>query len=66
MEGHVQAIIMFFGLMNSPVMFQVMMNTILKNLINSGKVVVYMDNILIFTKTLEEYQNVVQQVLQQL
>ncbi len=43
-----------------------MMNTILKDLIDSGKVVVYMDDILIFTKTLEEHQDVVQQVLQRL
>ncbi len=39
------------------------MNTILKDLIDLGKVVVYMDDILIFIKTLKERRDVVQQVL---
>ncbi len=42
------------------------MNTILKNLIDLKKVVIYMDNILIFIKILKKHQNMVQQVLQQL
>ncbi len=53
--GLFKSIMMFFGFINSPVMFQAMMNTIFKNLIDLGKVVVYMNDILIFTKTLEEH-----------
>jgi len=41
-----------------------MMNDIFQNLIVEGIVVVYLDNILIFTKTKEEHEQVVQQVLQ--
>ncbi len=40
------------------------MNTLFKDLINSGKVVVYMNDILIFTKTLEEHRQLVHKVLQ--
>jgi hypothetical protein len=55
---------MFFGLTNSPATFQAMMNERFKDLIAEGVVVVYMDDILIFTKTLEEHHQVVQRVLQ--
>jgi len=41
-----------------------MMNDIFWNLIAEGIVVVYLDNILIFTKTKEEHEQAVQQVLQ--
>ena len=44
--------------------FQTMMNDIFWNLIAEGIVVVYLDDILIFTKTEEEHAQVVRQVLQ--
>lgn len=53
----------FFGLTNSPVTFQMMMDGIFNNLISEGVVVVYLDDILTFTKTLEEHQKVVCQVV---
>ena len=43
-----------------------MMNTILHNLIQGRKVIVYLDNILIFTKDLMEHQSIVWQVLEKL
>jgi len=55
---------MFFGMTNSPATFQTMMNDIFQNLIAEGIVVVYLDNILIFTKTEEEHTQAVQRVLQ--
>ena len=55
---------MFFGLTNSLVMFQTMMNSLLRDLINMGKVLVYMDDIIIFTNNLDEHQKLVCQVLQ--
>ena len=39
---------MFFRLCNSPATFQAMMNDILKDELNEGWVIVYMDDILIF------------------
>ncbi|SJL06752.1 related to TY3B TY3B protein [Armillaria ostoyae] len=47
--------VMFFGLTNLPATFQWMMNDIFKDLIATSKVTVYLDNILIFSKTLEEH-----------
>ena len=41
-----------------------MINDIFQNLIAEGIVVVYLDNILIFTKTKKEHAQAVQQVLQ--
>jgi len=55
---------MFFGMTNSLATFQTMMNDIFQNLIVEGIVVVYLDNILIFTKMEEEHVQVVRQVLQ--
>src|SRR5258708_38108180 len=54
---------MFFGLCNSPAMFQTMMNDILCEFINHGKVICYMDNILVYSPTLSKHQQIVHQVL---
>ena len=63
-RGLYEPLIMFFGLTNSPATFQTMMDRIFEDLISEGVVVVYLDNILIFTKTLEEHQKVVQKVME--
>jgi len=55
---------MFFGMTNSPATFQTMMNNIFRNLIAEDIVVVYLDDILIFTKTKEEHEQAVRRVLQ--
>jgi hypothetical protein len=55
--------VMFFGLTNSPATFQTMMHGIFEELIMEGVVVVYLDDILIFTKTLEEHREVVRKVV---
>lgn len=58
--------VMFFGLMNAPATFQALMNTIFANLVAKGKVAVYLDDILVFTETLEEHREIVQEVLSRL
>ena len=63
-RGSFEPLVMFFGLCNSPATFQMMMNDIFRALVEEGVVAVYMDDILIFTKTLEEHRRVVKQVLQ--
>ena len=45
-------------------MFQTMMNSLFKKLIDRGVVVIYIDDIMISTKTLEEHWRVVKEVLQ--
>ena len=55
---------MFFGLTNSPATFQGFMNHILKELIDEGHVVVYLDDILIFTSEVETHRYLVRRVLE--
>jgi len=55
-----------FGLGNSLATFQTMMNAILRDLIDKGVVVVYIDDILIFTETKEGHNEIVEEVLKRL
>jgi hypothetical protein len=54
---------MFFGLTNSPTTFQNFMDHIFHNLIEAGVVTIYMDDILVHTRSLSEHTKVVRQVL---
>ena len=49
---------------NSPATFQTMMNDVFRTVIVKGIVIVYLDDILIFTKTEEEHEQAVQRVLE--
>jgi len=62
-RGLFELLVIYFGLCNSPVAFQLMMDTLFQDLISRGKVVIYMDNILIFSKTLQEHSDIVMDVL---
>jgi hypothetical protein len=44
---------MFFGICNSPVTFQAMMDKIFKKKIEEDLIIVHMDDILAFSKTLD-------------
>jgi len=57
---------MFFGMMNSPATFQAMMNEILRDIINEGKVVAFVDNVLIETEIEEGHDEIVEEVLKRL
>jgi len=57
---------MFFGMTNSPATFQGMMNEILKDMINKRKVAVFMDDVLVGTKTEEGHDEIVEEVLRRL
>jgi len=63
-SGLFELLVMFFGMTNSPATFQTMINNIFQNLIAEGIVVVYLDDILIFTKTEKEHMQEVRWVLQ--
>ena len=56
--------VMFFGLTNSPATFQTMMDEIFRVEINNGQVIVYIDDVLIFSKTLREHHAQVRRVMQ--
>jgi len=55
-RGLFKPLVMFFGLTNSPSTLQTMMNEIFQDLIMEGVVCVYLDDILIYTKTMEEHR----------
>jgi len=55
---------MFFGMTNSPTTFQTMMNDVFRTVIAKGVVIVYLNDILIFTKTEEEHEQAVRRVLE--
>jgi len=50
-EGSFEPTIMFFGLMNLPATFQAIINELLKDLINMGKVVSFINNIIVRIET---------------
>ncbi len=62
-RGLFEPTVMFFGLTNSPATFQWMMNDIFKDLIASGTVMIYLDDILIMSKTKAEHRRVAREVL---
>ena len=57
---------MFFGITNSPTMFQAIINKILRDLINKAKVVAFVDDMLIRTETEKEHDKIVKEVLRRL
>ena len=58
--------VMFFGLTNSLAIFQAMMNDILRDLINTGEVAVFMDNVLVETEEEEKHNEIVEEVLRRM
>jgi hypothetical protein len=65
-RGLYKPTVMYFGFCNAPSTFQAMMNDVLKEEIATGKVVVYIDNILIFTDNLIDHRALVHRVLSKL
>jgi len=58
--------VMFFGMTNSPATFQVMINEILRDMINEGKVAAFVDDVLVGTEMEEGHDEIVEEVLKQL
>ena len=65
-EEFFECMVMFFGLMNFLAIFQAMMNKLLRDLINTGKVVALIDNMIIGTKTKEKHDELVAKVIKRL
>jgi len=63
-RGLFEPLVMYFGICNLPATFQLMMDTLFRKLIMTGKIVIYMDDILIFTQTMEEHRDIMKRVLQ--
>ena len=58
--------VMFFGMTNSPATFQAMMNEILRDLVNEGKVTAFVDDMLVGTETEEGHDEIMEEVLRRL
>ena len=57
---------MFSGMTNLPAIFQVMINEILRDMINKGKVVAFVDDVLVGTETEEGHDKIIEEVLKKL
>ena len=66
LEGLFKLTVMFFGLTNSPATFQAMMNKLLRDLINTGKVAAFIDNVIIGTEMEKEHDEIVVEVIRRL
>jgi len=59
-------IVMYFGLMNSPAIFQTIMNDLFRDLINQGDMATFINNILVATDTKERHNELVEEILKRL
>jgi len=64
--GLYEPVVIFFGMTNIPATFQGMINKILRDMINEGKVAAFMDNVLIEIEIEEGYDKIVEEVLRRL
>jgi len=55
--------VMFFRMMNSPATFQAMMNKILRDLINEGKVAAFVDDVLVGMEMENSHDEIVEEIL---
>lgn len=62
-EGQYEYLRMPFGLKNAPSVFQRFINKILKSFIDSGKIVVYIDDILLASENMDEHLALLSEVL---
>ena len=61
--GSFELVVMFFGMTNSPSTFQGMMNEIMRDLINEGKIAVFVNDVLVGTDGEEGHDEIVEEVL---
>jgi hypothetical protein len=63
-QGLYEPTVMFFGMCNSPVTFQFMMDEIFKKEIEDNLIIVYMDDILVFSKMIDGLKKIEQIILE--
>jgi len=66
LEGSFEPMVMFFRLTNSPATFQAMMNELLQDLINTGKVAIFIDDVIIGMETEEGHDELVAEVIKRM
>jgi len=65
-KGSFKPTVMFFGLTNSLATFQAIMNKLLRDLINMGKVAAFIDDVIVGTKTEEGHNEIVAGMIKRL
>ena len=66
LEGSFEPTVIFFGLTNLPATFQTMMNELLRDLINTGKVAAFIDDVIVGTEMEEGHDELVVEVIRRL
>ena len=64
--GVYKSIVIFFGLINLSVTFQAIMNNILRDLIDTGDVAAFIDNVLVGTENEKKHDKIVEEVLKKM
>ena len=64
--GAYEPIVIYFGLTNSPAIFQTMMNDLFQDMINQRTTVTFINDIIVATETKEKYNKIIEEVLKQL
>jgi len=64
--GSFKPTVMFFGITNLLAIFQMMMNEILRDLIDEGKVAAFVDDVLVGMETEEGHDEIVEEILRRL
>ena len=65
-EGSFEPTVMFFELTNSLATFQAMMNELLRDLINTEKVAVFIDDVIVGTESEEGHDELVAEIVKRL
>ena len=61
-----EPMVMFFGLTNLPATFQTMINELLRNLINIGKVAAFIDDVIVGIEDKAGYDELVAEIIKKL
>jgi len=65
-EGAFELIVIFFGLINLLVIFQAMINNLLRDMIEAGDIAAFIYNVIVEMKTKEEHDNIIEEVLRRM
>ena len=66
LEGFFEPMVIFFGLTNSSVIFQAMINELLRDLINTGKVVAFIDDVIVRIETKKGHDEIVAEIIRRM
>jgi len=65
-EGVFKPTVMFFGLINSPATFQTIINNLLRDMIEAGDIVAFIDYVMVEIEIEEEHDDIVEEELRKM